>query len=216
MAALAGAGVMAVLLVIVLTSSKPRLAATNSRVIASGATVGILPGKVRCQGGEYVPTDAAKLRVFANPFRGRGTQPILFLLRDRSGRTIAYLPVKAGYPEGELKLDLPPLRHGVFLGRLCVKNLGSSPMAFAGNFTSDQPQNPGAYNTPGERPLDEIRVDYFRKGSESWLDIAPLVSDRFPLFKSAWIGPWTMWVGLLLVLGASVAGVRQIVRGIGT
>ena len=208
-----GIAAIVIVLVVELTYTKPHLAATNSRVIASGFGVEIDPGKTRCQGQEFVPTDAATLRMFTAPVGAKVSQPLVVTLRGDDNAVIMHREVPTGVVKGPLVVPLPPRSHDVSRGHLCVRNAGSAPMSFAGNLTSDQPQSPGAFNIRGQRASDEIRADYFRAGDESWLDVAPVVARRFALFKPDWVGPWTMWAGLGLMLAVAGTGIALMVRG---
>lgn len=200
------------LLVAVLTDSRPRLAATNSKVIVSGVELVVLPGHERCQGGVFVPKDAARLRLYVGA-SGRPTgQPLLLAIRARGGEPVSSLAVPADYRPGPLDVAMRPPPRPVEQGTFCVSNVGDAPMAFAGNLTPDSPDAGVGPNDPGSGPGDEVRVDFFRPGRESWLELAPAVARRFSLFKPSFAGPWTMWAALAVVLvlwGAVVALVSR-------
>jgi hypothetical protein len=211
-AALIGAVAIVVPLGLKLIQSKPRVAATNSRVIASGVSVFLNPHARRCQRGEYLPRDADRLRVFVGVEAGQASQPFELILRGTGPQVLARLQSPPSYKSGPLVLKLPPRSQSISNAQLCVQNKGARSLGFAGNLTSDQPQSPGAFNIPSERLGDEIRADYFLPGDKSWLDIAPKVADRFALFKPGWEGPWTLWAGLVLALLTAISGVALMVR----
>jgi hypothetical protein len=85
-------------------------------------------------------------------------------------------------------------------------------MEFAGNLTPDSPDAGIGPNDPGSGPGDEIRVDFFRPGRESWIELAPAVARRFALFKPSFAGPWTMWAALGVVLSLWVAVAVLVLR----
>lgn len=203
-------------LILILTDSRPRLAATNSRVTVSGVEVVVLPGEERCQGGEFVPRQAAALRIYAGGQRGQLGQPLVVSILDQKGRMVSRAQVPAGYGHGSLDIRMPPPSRDVNEGSFCLRNSGAHPMTFAGNLTTvgqaeaqrgsvgPEPQilattvNPFFLgpNGPGARRSDEIRVDYLRPGRESWLELAPVLARRFALFKPSFFGPWTLWAAL--------------------
>lgn len=57
-----------------------------------------------------------------------------------------------------------------------------------------------------------MAVDYYRAGSETWMQMAPTVADRFGLGKSGLLGAWTLWLVLAAVLGAWVCAVLALGR----
>jgi hypothetical protein len=212
-AAALGIAAFVIVLVVELTYTKPHLASTNSRVIASGFGVVVKPGEQWCQAQEFVPTDAVKLRMFTEPVGTKVKQPLVVTLRGDDGSVVMRRQLPAAAVTEPLFVQLPPRSHAISHGHLCVRVAGSAPMSFAGNLTSDQPASPGAFNIPGQRPTNEIRADYFRAGKESWLDLAPVIARRFALVKPDWVGAWTLWAGLALTLAACATGVAVMVRG---
>jgi hypothetical protein len=216
------AGVAAVVLtfLVVLLAPAPRLASSNSRVQVSANTVPIAPGKQRCQGGEYVPADAARLRIYPGGTKPGGP-PLVLSVRDRAGRPVWQIAVPGGYdvfvpgrsyPSKPLDVRLPRARPTVELGQLCIRNTGRQVVAFAGNLRSLNPAAPGAVNGPGQRGGDEVRVDYYLSGERSALSIAPRVVDRAALFRPGFMGPWTIWLVLALFVATCAAAIVWIVR----
>jgi len=207
-------GVVAVIAIaaVGLGNTKKHLAATNSRVIASGSGEPVAPGVLRCQGGEYVPTDARRLRFFTSPWSGSRGQPLEVTLTSSRGVRFADIHVPGGYPKGALYMNLPPIRQSEFMAQLCVRNLGRIGMGLAGNYTSNQPESPGAYNTPGEPTGNVLRADYFLAGTQSWFAMAPTIARRLPLYLPSWMGSWTMWVLLALALASAAFAVTLVAR----
>ncbi|MEJ7783506.1 MAG: hypothetical protein WKF96_01800 [Solirubrobacteraceae bacterium] len=209
--AIAAAVLVVLVFVIVLARSAPRLAATNTRVIASANEVFLAPGENRCQGGEYVPEDAARLRVYPG---GAGGGPALVVaLRDEQMRRLAVTPVPAGYDGGvPLDVPLPPRGSTVDFGFLCIRNAGTAPIGFAGNLRTANPAAPGGVNGFGQRGSDEVRADYFLPGSRSGFSIAPRVIERAALLRPGFMGPWTVWGVLALLVATCAAGITWFVR----
>lgn len=183
-----------VVLAVVVNGAKPRLASTNSKVIASPSAITIIGGEERCQGGEFVPRQAARLRLYTGTFGGRDVgEPLSISILDGAGSLEAGAQVAGSYPPGKLDVALPARDADAYPSQICLRNLGTQPMMFANNV------GPIAHNGPGARPDGEVRVDLFRQGRESWFQLAPVMARRFALFKPPFVGPWTMWATLVLL-----------------
>lgn len=196
--------IFAALLVAVITAPRPRLAASNSLVVASGAVLVVPPGEERCEQGQFVPATTATLRVYAGWDSGTGGEPLRFSIVDTdSAELVSRRRVDGGYAPGALDVPVDPPPHDLTDGKVCIENLGSRSMAFAGNRT---PLGGGVL-WKGAPPDEEIRIDFFRPGRESLWALAPEVARRFSLFKPALAGPWLMWAVLTVALGAVTAAV---------
>ena len=201
--------VFSVLLVAVVSDPRPRLAASNSKVVASGAVLLVAPGQAHCEQGEFVPADTARLRVFAGSASRPTGEPLRLSITDSdSGEVIDRRQVDGGYELGALEVSLDPPARDVANGDVCIENLGQTPMAFAGNRT-----RLGAELRPHvDRGEEDLRIDLLRAGEDSLWAMAPEVAHRFALFKPAFAGPWLMWVvlasGVGLVTAAAVLAAR--------
>ena len=211
MAAAVTSMIFAALLVAVVTDPRPRLAATNSRVLASGVALDLLPAQERCEDGQFVPAETARLRVYAGSQSGAG-EPLRLSIADAdSGEVVAGRDVDGGYPLGALDVPVDPPGRDIHNGEVCIENLGSDAMAFAGHRTamgaavpSDGVPGGDVRLPPVAGPQDEeVRIDLFRRGEESLWALAPEVARRFALFKPAFAGAWLMWA-VLAVAGAAV------------
>ena len=183
----------------VLDDERPRLAATNSKVMVSGISLSIGPGEERCQGGEYIPQETARLRMFVGGFDPGSGRPLALTARHPDGREAFRARLEGGYRPGTVDVAVPQPAQDVAGGLLCIQNDGAEPMAFAGNLTPLGEDAQLGPNSPGARRSDEVRIDYYRPGRESWLDIAPEIATRFQLFKPGFMGAWTMWAALAAV-----------------
>jgi hypothetical protein len=216
--AAAAAALMTVVLLVSLAKREPRLAASNSRIIISKVVVPVAPRTERCQGGEYVPADAARMRLY--PSAAKAPAPALLVtLRDAQRRQVARLRVAEAYRAAiggaqgpPLDLALPKGHATVGLGTLCIRNLGREAVGFAGNLTSINPASPGGINSPGERGGDEVRADYFLPGQRSGFSVAGQAVDRAALLRPGFMGPWTIWLALALFLAACIATITWLVR----
>ncbi len=201
--------VFSLLLVAIVTEARPRLAASNSRVVASGAALVVAPGQQHCEAGQFVPEDAATLRVFPGSESQRTGEPLRLSVTDSdSGQVVDRWELDGGYELGAVDVPLDPPGRDLTDGEVCIENLGDTPMAFAGNRT-----RLGADIRPhADRGEEDVRIDLLRAGEESLWGMAPEVAHRFALFKPAFAGPWLMWVvlasGLGLVTAAALLAAR--------
>jgi len=196
----------------VVDDERPRLAATNSKVNVSGVALTIGAGEERCQGGEYIPEETTRLRMYVGGFGPAGGPPLEVWALYADGREATRTRLDAGYRPGPVDVPVPSPADDVAGGVLCIRNQGSEAMGFAGNLTplgADAQLGP---NSPGARPTDEVRVDYYRPGQESWMEIAPEIASRFELFKAGFVGAWTMWAALATVGVLWVVVVTLLVR----
>ncbi len=214
-----GAASLALVFLVVLVLPRHELAASNSRVIASAGTVPVAGGSQRCQGGEYVPADARRLRIYPGGLRVDGP-PLVISVLDRSGHLGSRVSVPGGYrvavsglsAGAPLDIPLPGGRPDIQLGQLCIRNAGVTPVYFAGNLHTLNPATPGASNGPGERGGDEVRADYFLAGTRSGLQMAGRVASRAALFRPGFMGAWTVWLVLGLLLATCGAALVWTVR----
>ncbi|MDP8977691.1 MAG: hypothetical protein M3N17_03775 [Actinomycetota bacterium] len=204
MAAALVSAAFAALLVAVVSDARPRLAASNSRVVASGAVLVVPPGEERCEQGQFVPAETGALRVYAGSDSGRRGEPLRFSIADAdSGQVVTRREVDGGYRLGALDVPIQPPGRNLHDAEVCIENLGPSPMAFAGNRT---PVDIKA-NQDVDGALEEVRIDLFRVGEESLWALAPTVAGRFALFKPSFAGPWTMWLVLAVAGGSAIVAV---------
>lgn len=201
--------VFCLLLVAVISDPRPRLAASNSKVVASGAAVVVAPGQEHCEAGQFVPEDAAMLRVFAGSESRPTGEPLRLSVTDPdSGEVVDRRQLDGGYELGALEVPLDPPAGDLANGEVCIENLGDTPMAFAGNRTRfDAEIRPHA-----DRGEEDVRIDLLRAGEESLWAMAPEVAHRFALFKPAPAGSWFMWAVLAGAVGSGVAAVLLATR----
>lgn len=197
-----------------LAFSRPgeRLAGSNAKVAVSRVSLSLAPGELRCQGGENIPADAGSIRMFAGvPGGGPGPRVAIAFL-DSAGKTVASAEIPPGYGNEPVRVGIPPPDRDVRGAQACFRNLGETPVAFAGNLT---PLSHGAVvgpNNPGARDGDEIRIDYFREGRQSLWQLRDEIASRLALFKPSFVGPGTIWALLLLVVAMGIAAVTAVIR----
>lgn len=207
-AAIAGALVVA-LLVIVLSSSDRRRAGTNAFVAESGVQLRLMAGERHCQ-RQDLPADAASVRLFADPFVLSGG-PLKVTITD-GGRPVSRART-ASAPEGPVDFPLAPAPKAEVPGaRVCIANQGVTPIELDGNQTPPGGSSLEVLFRGQELPPDDVRVDFLRRGSESWWRFAPAIAERFSLRKASFFGSWTMWAVFMLVALTWVAGLLLLRR----
>jgi hypothetical protein len=207
-AAATTSALFAALLFSVVSDPDPRLAASNSKVVASGAVLAVPPADQRCQAGQFVPAEAMSLRVYAGADGGTTGEPLRISIVDAvSGEVVERREVEGGYPLGTLDVPVDP-RRDLTDAVVCIGNLGDAPMVFAGNRT-----RLGAEVRPhADRGEEEIRIDLLRRGEESLWALAPTVARRFAVFKPSLAGPWALWAVLALAVATSATAVLVAAR----
>ncbi len=193
---------IAVVVAVVLADVAPRLAGTNSRVIAGGRPLTVAGGAEHCQEGQ-LPENAARMRVYGSAVGGGGSEPLTISIRHPSGAPLVSAALRGARPPGVIEIPLEPRRTEVAPVELCVRNEGARPMAFDGIHPRD---------LDADRP-DAIRFDFYRPGQESWWRLAPVVAERFDQFKPPFVGAWTMWAALVLAVLLGMAAAAVVLTG---
>jgi len=197
------------LLAIVLSSSDQRRAGTNAYVRESGVQLRLVVGERRCQ-RQDVPADAAGAMMFADPFVFASGP--LDVTIEKAGRVLSSGRTAAPVDAGPVELDLAPaLKDEAPGARVCVANRGVTPIELDGNQTPPKGSFISDLTVGQVDPADDVRVDFLRRGNESWWSVAAAVAGRFGLRKASFFGDWTMWAVFILV-GASWVAVLLLLR----
>ncbi|MBN1528509.1 MAG: hypothetical protein JW895_05580 [Thermoleophilaceae bacterium] len=192
MAAAVAAGAVALLavLALVLTDSKPRQSGSN--YVAELEPVAQVEGDGRrCQRGVTLPADTSSVRLLLGTY-GRPTPTVVVRATDR-GRTITQGTLRGGGREGHVTVPVAPVDAQTRARRVCVEVRGSGPTVL--------------YGSSGT-----VRLEFLRPGSETWLDILPVVARRFGYGKANPFGSALVFVAGLLLLLAWVAAGRLLIR----
>ena len=194
-------------LVVVLSKSEQRLAASNAQVQPSGADVPIRGGERNCQ-LDGVPAGTAELRVFAG-VRKSTAGPLDVVIRqdDRRLASGRFDQVEDG--QASVTELTPAVAGDVTLGEVCLINRGEETIRLAGDRTAVQFSGANPYGVVLD---DEPRLDFLRAGTESWWSIAGVVADRFGLVKTSFFGSWTMWAVFALIGMTWIAAVLLLLR----
>jgi hypothetical protein len=202
---------VAVLVVLAATDER-RLAFTLS-VRPSGVAAVVPPGVEACQRDVEVeaPFDEARL-LYGTYFRP-GPALAVRVLDHASGRVLARGALPPGYPDD--RKATARLARAVPEGSrvdVCLRNVGQRRVAVFGGPASD---NEPSYATVGGRPLrSDLGMELLRQHPRTVLSLVPSIVRRAALFHPGWVGPWTFWVLLALLLVAFPALLIAALRGV--
>jgi hypothetical protein len=189
----AALGVVAVAVVVVLLDSAPRQAGTN--YVPELAPALTIEGQgEHCQRGQIVPGGAAALRLLVGTYE-QPTPPIAVTV-SRDDRRLARGGLRAGRPEGHLVVPLTTVEDTTASATVCVR------VGEAG-----EGRRTVLYGT-----LGQVRFEWLRSGSESWLELLPTVAHRFGLGKPLLPGWWLLGAAALLLALAWAVGLRLLGR----
>lgn len=201
--AVAMVGVLALLGWATLRPAK-RLTASNTEVIASRYELPIKPGDLRCEGNQYVPKDAAFLRVYARSWVGGPIEPLTVSVTTRGGARVARWRWGGGGRRGPIVIPVPRLGRSAEEGSVCIRNRGRATVGLAGNLTPLNPEGQAGAVPPGQPSVDLVRLDWLRAHPQRYVQLASDVATRWSLFRPSFVRPWTLGVvaALFLLLGA--------------
>jgi hypothetical protein len=186
----AGAVALLAALALVLTDSKPRQSGSN--YVAELEPVAEVDGDgARCQRGVVLPADTSGVRLLLGTY-GRPTPAVVVLARD-DGRTITSGTLPGGEREGHVTVPLAPVGAETRASRVCVRVEGTGPTVLYGS-------------------AGTVRLEWIRPGSESWLDLLPVVARRFGYGKANPFGSGLLIAAGLLLLAAWLAAGRLLLR----
>jgi len=192
-------------------------AATDRRELAF--TLGVAPAKVAatlpsgsevCQGPIDVPTGFDRV-VF--PASTAGTaDSVRVTIRGESGRTLvasATAPMVRPGPKQTVALDSVPSGERV---SVCLRNLGREPLTLYGGGVGAARSEA---STSGGKPLDaDLSLAFERGSSKSMLSDLPATFERATAFHAGWIGAWTYWVLLVLLIAGVPALLAYALRDV--
>lgn len=190
----AGFALLLVALAVTLLHSAPRSAGSN--FVDEHEEVTKLRGPDRlCQAGETLPADTAALRLLIGTY-GRPAPALRVVARGRGGRIVTSGERRAGGPDGHVDIPIRQVDRLTPGLRVCV-------FAGAGGRTV-------LYGSAGQ-----VRFEWLRPGSESWLELFPTIAHRFGLGRWNPLGSLLLPAVALLLLAAWAATARLVLREVG-
>jgi hypothetical protein len=188
------AGIVALL---VATLTDGRDLAFSHGVAPLQVAVTMQPGERACQ-TPFVSKQAFNaLRFQVGTYRRPGP-PLEVTLHEVPGRAVtATGALPAGY--GDVSTPTVPVGP-VPAGKrfsLCFRNRGHGPLALYGSNPPREGRK-GSINLRGKGVNAELTLDFLRE-PKSMFSLLPTVFNRAALFRPGWLGAWTFW-GLLVLL----------------
>jgi hypothetical protein len=202
-AARAGLAAMAAglgILLLVAVVDRRELAFTLA-VRESEPGVVLQPRDSACQRGIDVEESFTGARFLLATYFKPGPRLAVRVTDHRTGELLALGGLRDGYADG--KKSTARLDRTVEAGRradLCVRNAGPRRVAiFSGPPTDNEPSDA----TVNGKPVDkDVVIEFIRRDEATVLSLVPDVFDRAALFHPSWVGAWTFWLVLALLLVA--------------
>jgi hypothetical protein len=172
----------------------------------------LYPGKVACQKPIYASQSFRGIRVWLWPGYPPGARLSLRVLEPRSGTALATAETfhQNSKPAQFFASPMPStfaLNHVIAAGirfGVCIDNQGPAVVNLLG---SKADSSTGEVSVDGQRAGQAVSLLFLRPRHESLLSLLPTVFHRASLFRPGWIGAWTFWllVGLLIAAFAVAA-----------
>lgn len=166
-------------------------------------SVVVPPGETACQPRTHLADDAASAVLLVGTY-GSPRPPLSVAFTKDDGTVLARGRLGGGSRQGDVTVPFARVVEGNHSATACVRNEGSTRVALGGDIAS--PENTARIK--GSPAGGVVGFRYLREGQESWLELAPVVAQRFGLGKTAAFGTWTLPLVALVVLGLWVAVVR--------
>jgi hypothetical protein len=162
-----------------MSSKSQRLAGTND-VPPTQPVQQLNPGGGFCQ-ADTLFGGSAGLRVLA--LTGGKPGPALSVIGAEGAQHLMQGGLPNGWHEGWIVIPTRRVPATVSNGDVCFVNHGSVPVTVMG------------YDRA-------VRFEFLRPGSESWWSMASTIAHRMAVAKAGWIGAWTVWPVILVVVAA--------------
>src|SRR5580692_766768 len=204
-ALVAGLTLIVAAIAIVLLQSPLTVLASNST--AAGERLALTASRAgACQAGERLPRDTLAIRLSLGAFTGSAVT-----VKAIAGtRVIASGERGPGWDGHTVTVPVAAVAHAVSPVRVCFASpvAGGEPLTV---FGSRSPPALAARSRRGEALSGRLRIEYLGRGSASWLALVPSVTRHMALGR-AWSGIWVVFLVALLMLAATIATSRLIVR----
>lgn len=158
-------------------------------------------GSTLCQGPIEVPTDFSGLRLTVAAAVVSSPPARVEVLDANSGERLARGKLRGGYPSDttEAPVELGPVPAGKRI-RVCLHGSGRGGLLVFGNASAAVRGSGVTLNgRPRERDIDIV---FLREDSASVLSLVGEMVPRAALFHGGWVGSWTIWALMALLLTA--------------
>ncbi|HEU4703585.1 MAG TPA: hypothetical protein VFS37_13970 [Conexibacter sp.] len=175
-----------------------RTLAFTAGVLPQAPVVAVEPGATVCQGPLPVPASFAAVELQVGTYRAAG-QPLSVVVREAGGgRTLGSGRLAGGYADvTQQRIEVGAVPAG---GRVavCIRNVGERRVALYGS--GDAASRVSTARLDGEPAGVDVTVVLRRDESIRTLALVPDMLERMALFKGSWIGAWSFWTLLAIVL----------------
>jgi len=193
---------------LLLLHREPRRSGSDTTPYATGAAAVLNVGERTCQGQELLPADTAALRMTIHTYGKPGAR-LSVSVTGPHGAPLTTGGLPAGWRQGVVRIPVTHVSTTTAGATVCLRDEGPSPVALAGD-SRDQFHT---MQVDGRTVEDgQLRYEYMRPGSESWLQLLPTVVYRFSLGKSGLVRHWAWAAALVLMLFAVTMAIRTILR----
>jgi hypothetical protein len=207
LAAVAVGAVFAAIAVVVLTKTGTRLAGTNG-VANNQWVLELRPGEKACQTNLLLPKDSAGTRVFVGTF-GKPGPPLLVSVATPSGDIVRRGSLSAGYADARWQaVPFRPIGTSSSGYTVCISSGGRIALAGVADPNAD---NTSLLLVGGRQRPADISLETVRPGRESLLGLVPTIFHRATLFRPSWVGAWTYYLLLGLLLLTVAAAVAALI-----
>jgi hypothetical protein len=168
--------------------------------------VNVDSGTVLCQGDELVPAGTAAVQLAVGT-----AEPRLVVTLRRHGRVLDRVAAPAEPREGVVATIRPPERD-LDAVEVCAVSRHQEIAVPRGH----TPPGVAPLTVGGDPPGGSMRIDYLERDARSWAAQALTIAHRFRLGRGQWLGGWTAWLVVALLLASlGIAGgivLRSVLR----
>lgn len=166
------------------------------------------PGGSVCQGPIEVPQGGAFSSVRTQLRTDQGPAPPLEVtVRRPEGPVLGSGILTSGKSDVDVPAHQAARVGKVGVGQqieVCLRNAGDRRVALYGDAPSDAPSE--ARDARGRVLPADLELDFVRDQPRSQLSLLGLMVDRAGLFAADWVGAWTLWLVIGLVVVAAPLG----------
>jgi hypothetical protein len=179
--------------------------AGHNDVRATATVIRIQPAATMCQNQEALPRSTRTVVLASAPTRPSRIRALL-VVKDNVGRRLLESR-SVSRAAASVEFATPAVTHSVALASVCLTNEGTRALSLTG-----QPTGPGRVLLNGRSVGGIVRIDYLRRGYETWFGLLPTVAHRVAIMKPQWVGAWTFWCLVAGVVASYIATATVLVR----
>jgi hypothetical protein len=198
-------------LVLDMSRSAPRTAGSDH--VAPLIFSASLPGAGSiCQPVLSLPREAAVAQLTVGTY-GKRVPALTLRFLSASRAVTGEGQLRAGAHEGVVTMPLHARADAEAASEVCLYVQHPRGTTVVGG--EGVPEGPTSERVNGHTAPGQISLRYLRRGSESWWDLMPALSERFGLGKASFFGSWLFALAALGLLGVWIVAVRLLARELG-